>query len=110
MVRSTDGTNMPALLSRLSAHGKSLYGTITCRMARGRRGNPTASIRVEAMYCAPRLYSGLATLLLSPSEVSSLHTHQNVTLERLQRLYPRTPAPVLYFLTPHEETRPPLDD
>jgi hypothetical protein len=51
------------------------------------------------MYCAPRLYSGLATLLLSPSEVTSLHAHQKVTLEQLQRLYPRTPAPVVYFLS-----------
>ena len=51
------------------------------------------------MYCAPRLYSGLATLLLSPSEVSSLYSHQKVTLERLQQLYPRTPAPAVYFLS-----------
>ena len=99
VVRSTDGTNMPALLSRLSAHGKSLYGTISCGMARGHRGNPAASIRVEAIYCAPRLYSGLATLFLSPSEVSSLYAHQKVTLERLQRLYPRTPFPAVYFLS-----------
>ena len=99
VVRSTCGTNMPALLSRLSAHGKSLYGTISCGMARGHRGNPAASLRVEAVYCAPRLYSGLATLLLSPTEVSSLHSHQKVTLERLQRLYTRTPAPAVYFLS-----------
>ena len=99
VVRSTDGTNMPALLSRLSAHGKSLYGTISCGMARGHRGNPAASIRVEALYCSPRLYSGLATLFLSTSEVSSLHAHQKVTLERLQRLYPRTPSPAVYFLS-----------
>ena len=90
---------MPALLSRLSAHGKSLYSTISCGMARGHRGNPAASIRVEALYCAPRLYSGLATLLLSSPEVSSLYAHQKNTLERLQRLYPRTPAPAVYFLS-----------
>ena len=48
---------------------------------------------------APRLYSGLATLLLSPSEVSSLHAYQKVTLERLQRLYPRTPSNKVYFLS-----------
>ena len=99
VVRSTCGTNMPALLSRLSAHGRSLYGTIHCGMARSHRGNPAASLRVEALYCAPRLYSGLATLLLSPTEVSSLHSHQKVTLERLQRLYPRTPASAVYFLS-----------
>ena len=37
VVRSTDGTNMPALLSRLLAHSKALYGTIYCGMARGYR-------------------------------------------------------------------------
>ena len=99
VVRSTDGTNQPALLSRLSAHSKSLYGTLFCGMARSHRGNPAASLQVEAMYCAPRLYSGLATLLLSPSEISSLYSHQKVTLERLQQLYPRTPAPAVYFLS-----------
>ena len=99
VLRSTGGSNMPALLTRLSAHGKSLYGTISCGMARGHRGNPAASLRVEAIYCAPRLYSGLSTLYLSPCEVSSLHAHQKETLERLQRLYPRTPAPAVYFLS-----------
>jgi hypothetical protein len=90
---------MPALLSRLSAHGKSLHSVISSGMARGHRGNPAASLRVEAVYCAPRLYSGLATLLLSRAEVSALHSHQKRTVEQLQRLYPRTPAPAVYLLS-----------
>ena len=57
VVRSTDGTNQHALLSRLSAHSKSLYGTLSCGMACGHRGNPADSLQVEAMYCAPRLYN-----------------------------------------------------
>ena len=44
-------------------------------------------------------YSGLATLLLSPPEVASLYSHQKVTLERLQQMYPRTPSPAVYFLS-----------
>ena len=63
------------------------------------RGNPAASLRVEGFYCAPRLYSSLTTLILFPSEVSSLYSHQKATLERLQRLSPRTPAPAVYFLS-----------
>ena len=65
VLRSKEGGNMPALMSRLSAHGKSLYSVVSSSLARGHRGNPAASLRVEATYCAPQLYSGLATLLLT---------------------------------------------
>ena len=99
VLRSTDGGNMPALMSRLSAHGKSLYSVVSCGLARGHRGNPAASLRVEATYCAPRLYSGLATLLLTRVELETLQLHQRKTLERLQRLYPRTPAAATHFLS-----------
>ena len=99
VLRSTDGGNLPALMSRLSAHGKSLYAVTSCGLARGHRGNPAASLRVEAVYCAPRLYSGLATLLLSRGEMDTLSLYQRRTLERLQRLYPRTPAPAIHFLS-----------
>jgi hypothetical protein len=44
------------------------------------------------------LLSGLASLVLSQAEEEALDMHQKVTLERLQRLYPRTPAPVVYLL------------
>ena len=65
VLRSKEGGNMPALMSRLSAHGKSLYSVVSSSLARGHRGNPAASLRVEATYCAPQLYSGLATLHLT---------------------------------------------
>ena len=70
VLRSKEGGNMPALMSRLSAHGKSLYSVVSSSLARGHRGNPAASLRVEATYCAPQLYSGLATLLLTSGSAS----------------------------------------
>ena len=91
VVRSTHGSsNMPAVISRISSHTKSLHTILSCGMARGHRGNPAASLRVEAIYCSPRLYSGLSTLLLSKAEIAAISSQQKTTLEQLQRLYPRT--------------------
>ena len=47
-------------------------------MARNHRGNPAASLRVEACYSAPKLFNGLASLLLSPSlpAPALAHKHQ----------------------------------
>ena len=89
VVRSTGSCgNMPAVLARLSSHTKSLHTILSCGMARGHRGNPAASLRVEATYCSPRLYSGLSTLHLSKAEIAAISSQQKTTLEQLQRLYP----------------------
>ena len=54
VLRSTGACgNMPAILSRLSSHSKSLYTILSCGMARHHRGNPAASLRVESLYCSP---------------------------------------------------------
>ena len=97
--RSSSGSNIPSISSRIAGHTKSLYSIISCGMARHHRGNPAASLRVEACYSAPKLFSGLATLILSPSEVNILSLHCRQTLQRVQRLHPRTPAPAVHFLS-----------
>ena len=84
---------MAALMARLSAHGKSLFTVPACGLNRRHHGNPAASLCVESLYCATRLYSGLADLILSRGELDVLQLHQRRTLEKLQRLYPSTPAP-----------------
>ena len=99
VLRSTCGTNLPALTSRIAAHGKSLYAVISVGMARSHRGNPAASLRVESTYCAPKLFSGLATLNLSKQEIEILSVHRRLTLQQLQRLHPQTPAPAIHFLS-----------
>ena len=99
VLRSTESSNLPSIISRISGHTKSLYAVITCGMARNHRGNPAASIRVESCYSAPKLFSGLACLLLSPSEIEVLSVHRRTTLQQLQRLHPKTPAPAIHFLS-----------
>ena len=99
VLRSTGGSNLPSITARIAGHTKSLYSVISCGMARNHKGNPAASLRVESCYSAPKLFSGLASLMLSPSEMNVLGVHRRNTLKRLQRLHPRTPAPALHFLS-----------
>ena len=56
-----------------------------------------ASLRVHQLYGIPVLLSGLPSLVLSNQELDVLDHHHKTTLERLLKLYPRTPAPVVYF-------------
>ena len=50
------------------------------------------------MFGLPVLLSGLAALVLSKVEKDTLDHHHKVQLERLQKLYPSRPKPVVYFL------------
>ena len=99
VLRSPIGGNLASITSRIAGHTKSLYSVISCGMARNHRGNPAASLRVEACYSAPKLFSGLASLLLSKADMKVLAVHRRLTLQRLQRLHPCTPAPALHFLS-----------
>ena len=98
VLRSPSG-NLPSISSRIAGHTKSLYSVISCGMARHHRSNPAASLRVEACYSAPKLFSGLATLCLTPSEIEVLSLHRRTTLQGLQRLHPRTPALAVHLLS-----------
>ena len=66
--------------------------------AKNHRANPAASLRLEKMYGAPVLMSGLGSLILTKSEISHITKHHKETLRQLLRLPPRTPQVVLYFL------------
>ena len=99
VLRASSGSNLPSITNRIAGHSKSLYSIISCGMACHYRGNPAASLRVEACYSSPKLFSGLASLCLSPSEILILSLYRRNTLQRLQRLHPRTPAPAVHFLS-----------
>jgi hypothetical protein len=99
VLRCRTGNNLASISARMAGHTKSLYSIISCGMARNHRGNPAASLRVESCYSAPKLFSGLASLLLSSTEMNVLSVHRRLTLQRLQRLHPKTPAPALHFLS-----------
>ena len=76
-----------------------MFAYLPIGTAKSHRGNPAAALSVEVLYAAPKMYSGLATLILSKSEVAAISHHQKLTLQRLQRLYPRTPSSAVHFLS-----------
>ena len=63
--------NLPYIYQRISYHKKAL----SMGMARKHRANPIASLRAEIVFATPVLYSGMASLLLSRSEIDILAQH-----------------------------------
>ena len=98
VVRSVVDGNSHHIVARLAAHRGAMYGLQYAGLARGHRGNPYASLRVEAVYGLPVLLSGLASLVLSSKEEQMLDQHYKVYIQRLLRLHQATPAPVVFFL------------
>ena len=98
ILRSTLAGNMDNIIARQAAHTRALYSVLPAGLARGHHGNPAAAVRVENLYGSPVLLSGLAALVLSKTELSSIDQHYKESLESLQRLYKATPAPVVYYL------------
>ena len=97
LLRSTSPGAMAAVLARVSAHTRALHAVLPAGLARRHHGNPAAGLRVHQLYGIPVLLSGLAALVLNNQELEVLDHHHKITLERLLRLYPKTPAPVVYF-------------
>ena len=97
ILRSIDG-NLPNVMSRMSAHTRAMMAVLPAGLAKGHRGNPAAGLRVEHLYGTPVLLSGLASLVLSKAEISALHHHYKLNLERLQKLHRASPEPVVCFL------------
>ena len=52
VLRSVHG-NQPSLLARFTAHRKAIFSILPVGLARGHRGNPATSMRVERIYGAP---------------------------------------------------------
>ena len=97
IIRHTSG-NLPHILNRLSSHTRAINAVLPAGLARGHSGNPAAAIRVEKIYGAPVLLSGLASLVLNNSEVETINIHYKGCLEGLMKLYKKTPACVVFFL------------
>jgi hypothetical protein len=97
VVRHTDG-NMPNIVHRVSQHKKALGSVLSAGLARGHRGSPAAAIKVHQLYCTPKLFAGLATLVLTKSETSVIDSHYQNTLQHLQKLHGKTPRSVVLFL------------
>ena len=97
VLRSVHG-NLPSLLARFTSHRKAVMSVLPFGLARGHRGNPATVLRVERIYGAPVLLSGLSSLVLNREEISTLEHHYKKSLESLQKLHPATPSTVVHFL------------
>ena len=82
---------MPHIIGRISAHLRALHGVLHCGLAQGHRGNTAAGLRLERLYGAPVLLSGVAALVLSSPELGALHQHYKVTIRQVLRLPQNTP-------------------
>ena len=96
-MRNTSG-NLPNITNRITAHKKALRAVLPAGMARSHRGNPAASLRVHQQYGTAVLFSGLASLVLTPSEIRIIDQHFQKTVQNMQRLYDKTPRSVIFLL------------
>ena len=71
---------------------------LSAGLARAHSGNPAASLRVHQLYGTPKLFSGVASLVLTKSEVSVIDRHYQNTIMNLQRLHYKTPRCFVFLL------------
>ena len=98
ILRSVSG-NLPHLHQRIVNHKKALASILHIGMTRRHRANPLASLRAERIFGAPVLFSGLAALILNRSEVDIVAQHVKETVQNLLKLYPKTPASFIFFIS-----------
>ena len=97
VLRSVSG-NMPHILQRIICHKRALGQILSMGMSRRHRANLIATLRGENIFVSPVLFSGIASLILTKPESDILAQHVKVTTEKLLKLHPKTPEPVVFFL------------
>ena len=97
VLRSLSG-NLPHIHQRIVNHKKALGQILRMGMSRRHRANPIAALRAEQVFASPVLFSGMASLLLSRSDIDILAKNVKETTESLLKLHPKTPEPVVFFL------------
>ena len=97
VLRNVNG-NMPHIMNRIAEHKSGLSFVLSAGLARGRHGNPSASLKVHELYGTPKLFSGLATLALSKAEVKAIDSYYQKTIMNLQRLHDKTPRCFVFLL------------
>ena len=83
---------------RIAAHNRAIGATLFTGLAQRHRGNPAVGLKVAQIYATPVLLSGLASLVLSQSELNILDNHFKKTVQYVQKLHPKTPESIVYFL------------
>ena len=76
-------SNIPNILQRIVSHKRALAQILCMGMSRRHRANPIASLRAESIFASPVLFSGMASLSLSKSEIDTIAHHLKVTTEKL---------------------------
>ena len=98
IVRSSDYSNLPHILDRISNHKRALFGVLPAGLARRNNANPAASLRVQNVHALPVLLSGLGSIRLTGSDITTLEKHYKNILRCLMKLPDKCPDSVIYFL------------
>ena len=80
VIRSVTG-NLPHINNRTAAHKRALASILSAGMSRRHRANPLASLRAEKVFGEPVLFSGIASLILSKTEIDIISAHVKNTLQ-----------------------------
>ena len=70
ILRSSSTSNLPNIMLRIAAHNRAIGATLFTGLAQRHRGNPAVGLKVAQIYATPVLLSGLASLVLSQSELN----------------------------------------
>ena len=97
IIRSPQG-NMPHIQGRITAHRKAMHSINRAGVARHHFGNPVASLRVHQIYGLSVLFSGMACLYLSSSEVKIIDLHLQRTVQNIQKLHQGTPRSITFLM------------
>ena len=98
VLRSANCSNMPAVMTRISAHRRQMYSLLPSGIAMHQYASPAACLRIEGLYALPVLLSGLSALVLSKSELKTLHCYYKNSLIRIMRLPNDVPDEAVFFL------------
>ena len=82
-------------MAKITTHRRAIGSVLHTGMA---RGNPHASLHGVNLYVVPVLLSGLSSLVISLKEEEMIQQHHKDIITGNQRLLPRTPRAVIYFL------------
>ena len=89
---------MPNILNRIKCHKQAMGSLLSAGVARIHRASPASSLRVHQSYGSPVLFSGLASLVLTPAEIKMIDSHYLKTIQNIQKLHDKTPRCVVLLL------------
>ena len=98
VLRTSNVSNVPNIMMRIAAHRRKLFSLLPGGLARGHYASPAASLKIEKIYALPVLLSGLASLVVSKSDLNTLHNYYKNVLRRLLRLPQDVAECAVWFL------------